>query len=293
VRRLQVEHLTLYRYARPVAFGEHRLMLRPRDSHDLRLIAAELTIEPAASLRWQHDVFGNSIALARFDPGALAATLGVVSRITVEHFPRASVDFPLAPEAETLPFSYGAEDLVDLGRTRVPHHPDPGGAVTAFARRYFTAATRGTTAYLLALTQGIQNEFAYRAREEEGVQAPAETLMRRSGSCRDFALLMMEAVRTLGLAARFVSGYLYDGRAVGAGQSLVGGGAPHAWVEVFLPGAGWQEFDPTNGLFGGENLIRVAVARDPAQAIPISGTYFGAPEDFLGLDVEVRVTPAP
>jgi transglutaminase-like putative cysteine protease len=100
---------------------------------------------------------------------------------------------------------------------------------------------------------------------------------------------MMEAVRSLGLAARFVSGYLCNRLPAGGGSELVGGGETHAWVQVYLPGAGWVEFDPTNGLVGGNDLIRVAVTRDPSQALPLSGTFAGAPGDFLGMSVAVEV----
>ena len=134
------------------------------------------------------------------------------------------------------------------------------------------------------MTTAIRRELRYEAREAEGTQSPVETLTRGSGTCRDFALLMMEAVRSLGFAARFVSGYLYDDQAVG-------GGATHAWVQVYLPGGGWVEFDPTNALVGGQKLVRVAVTRDPAQAIPVSGTWTGAPSDFLGMTLNVEAIP--
>ncbi|MBV8062653.1 MAG: transglutaminase family protein, partial [Nevskia sp.] len=140
------------------------------------------------------------------------------------------------------------------------------------------------------ISVAIKDQFEYRRREEMGTQTPLQTLELGGGSCRDFALFMMEAVRSLGFAARFVSGYLYDEALIGAASGVVGGGATHAWVQVFLPGAGWIEFDPTNALVGGHNLIRVAVARDAAQAAPLSGSYVGAPEDFIGMTVEVQVT---
>ncbi len=143
---------------------------------------------------------------------------------------------------------------------------------------------------LMEMTSRIKRQFAYAAREAEGVQTPLETLSLGSGSCRDFAVFMMEAARSLGLAARFVSGYLYDESLIGAGEGMVGGGTTHAWVQIFLPGAGWVEYDPTNALIGGRNLIRVAVARDASQAVPLAGTYVGKPDDFLGIQVEVTVT---
>jgi transglutaminase-like putative cysteine protease len=135
----------------------------------------------------------------------------------------------------------------------------------------------------------IRGQFAYKRREEVGVQSPVETLELGSGSCRDFAVFMMEACRCVGLAAQFVSGYLYDERLIDAAGGLVGGGATHAWTQVYLPGVGWVEFDPTNALVGGRNLIRVAVAREAAQAAPLAGSYTGKPTDFLAMDVNVEV----
>ena len=143
---------------------------------------------------------------------------------------------------------------------------------------------------LTAMTTAIKQDFAYARREEVGVQTPLETLALKSGSCRDFAVFMMEAVRSIGLAARFVSGYLYDENLIGAPTGLVGGGATHAWLQVYLPGAGWVEFDPTNALVGGKNLIRVAVARQASQAAPLAGGFTGAPDDFLSMHVTVEVT---
>ena len=144
-------------------------------------------------------------------------------------------------------------------------------------------------ALLAAITRAIQAEFRYEARDAEGTQPAPETLRRGAGACRDFALLMMEACRSLGIASRFVSGYLYDAEMVDAATAVVGGGATHAWCDVYVPGAGWVEFDPTNGLIAGRNLIRVAVARTPEQAVPIAGSWTGAPASFLGLNVEVEV----
>jgi transglutaminase-like putative cysteine protease len=141
---------------------------------------------------------------------------------------------------------------------------------------------------LAAMTQAIKERFTYVSRQEMGTQDPIETLKLGSGSCRDFAVLMMEAVRSLGLAARFVSGYLYVPEHGGGGR--VGGGATHAWLQVYIPGAGWIEFDPTNGVVGNRDLIRVAVVRDARHAVPLSGTWTGFPSDFLGMDVSVSVT---
>jgi transglutaminase-like putative cysteine protease len=287
-----VRHVSTYRYARPVRFGPHRLMMRPRDSHDVRLIDTKLTIAPApASLRWIHDVFGNSVALATFDTAA--TELRFESEIRLEQFPSDALDAPVEEFARTYPFSYSSDEIPDLGRTTERHHPDPDHALDAWAKPFATAEGGGgpveTLAMLARMSQAIKDRFVYAARDAEGTQTPAETLAAGSGSCRDFALLMMEAVRSLGFAARFVSGYLYDPAVDGGGVGMIGAGATHAWVEIYLPGAGWVEFDPTNGLVGTRDLIRVAVVRDPAQAVPLAGSWTGAPSDFLGLTVDVTV----
>lgn len=286
---LTVEHKTVYRYAQPVSFGEHRLMCRPRDSHDLRLIDTALSISPAASIRWLHDVFGNSIAIAQFS--APAQELVFTSSFQAEHYPVEPEELVIESYARHLPFSYAAEDASDLGRTRERHYPDPERKIDLWAKAFVQQDNGADTLELLKrMTQAIKQQFSYARREEMGTQSPAETLEKSSGSCRDFALFMMEAVRSLGLAARFVSGYLYDEKLVGADAGVIGGGATHAWVQVFLPGAGWIEYDPTNALVGGRNLIRVAVARDATQAVPLSGSYTGTPDDYLGMEVEVKVS---
>jgi transglutaminase-like putative cysteine protease len=286
---LHIQHRTTYLYDKAVQFGEHRLMSRPRDSHDLRLIDTALTIDPpASSLRWIHDVFGNSIAIATFDQAGEKLTFD--SGVWVEHYPVGPRKIVVEPYASRFPFSYSVEDAMDLGRTKERHYQDPQHRVDEWAKGILESTHEARTLDVLTeMASTIRKDFKYAAREEVGVQAPLETLELRSGSCRDFALFMMEAARSLGLAARFVSGYLYDEMLVSDG-ALVGGGATHAWLQVYLPGAGWIEFDPTNALVGGHNLIRVAVARDPSQAIPLAGSYQGEKEDFVSMSVEVTVT---
>ncbi len=286
---LHVNHKTTYVYKKPVKFGEHRLMSRPRDSHDLRLLNTTLVIDPpASSIRWIHDVFGNSIAIATFNQPA--ERLVFESGFRAEHFPTEAQALDVDSYATRFPFNYSAADAMDLSHTRDRHYPDPEHQVDTWAKAVLEATEGGATlAVLTAMTSAIKEQFKYVEREADGVQTPLETLELESGSCRDFAVFMMEAARSLGLAARFVSGYLYDEMLVGAPSGLVGGGATHAWVQVFLPGAGWVEFDPTNALIGGRNLIRVAVARDASQAAPLVGSYSGTPEDFVSMSVEVRV----
>jgi transglutaminase-like putative cysteine protease len=290
---LTVEHKTTYRYAKPVSFNQHRLMCRPRDSHDLRLLGTSLQISPQANIRWLHDVFGNSIAIASFSEPA--AELTFLSSFRAEHFPAKEHSILIEDYAQRLPFNYDAEDVSDLGRTRERHYSDPEHRIDQWAKAFVNGEDHGshtTLAVLTSITEAIKQQFSYAARDEMGTQTPIETLERGSGSCRDFALFMMEAARSLGMAARFVSGYLYDEKLVGADEGMVGGGATHAWAQIFLPGAGWVEFDPTNALVGGRNLIRVAVARDASQAVPLSGSYTGAADDYLGMDVEVKVALA-
>ena len=284
---LSVRHVTTYRYRQPVGFGEHRIMFRPRDSYDQRLIAATLAITPEPQgLRWLHDVFGNCVAVASFT--GRAATLRFECTITLDHTPESVPDFALAPNAAFYPFGYGVDDMPDLGRSIERQHPDPRNEVDAWARSFVPPEGLIATQDLLAnMTRSVRRNFAYLARSEKGVQDPVTTLRLKRGSCRDFAVLMMEAVRALGMAARFVSGYLYNPR--GDRDRHVGGGSTHAWVQVYLPGAGWIEFDPTNGIVGNRDLIRVAVARDPHQAVPLHGSFFGFPADDLGMTVEVDV----
>ena len=287
---LHVHHETIYRYANPVAFGPHRMMFRPRDSHDLRLVGTRLAIDPApAALRWLHDVFGNSVAVAVFDQDRRARELSIVSELDLEHYHSSLPDYEIEGYARTYPFSYSTSEVPDLARSIERHYPDPEHAVDRWAKGFVRVDGPTDTQDLLAwMTRAIKLTLTYEAREEEGTQAPAETLRKGSGSCRDFALLMMEAVRSLGLAARFVSGYLYSPSRDGGAN--VGGGATHAWLQVYLPGAGWVEFDPTNGIVGNRDLIRVAVARDPGQAVPLLGSWTGAPGDYLGMSIDVRVT---
>ena len=285
MKLLTVRHTTIYRYDAPVTFGQHRLMLRPRDSHDLRLVGAELTISPTGKLRWMHDVFSNSVALVDFDEPA--SELAIASKLTIERYALTRLDFAIAPEAESYPFMHSADDRADLGRLRDRHYPDPNGIVDAWARQFILETPANTFNLLATMNAAIRGSFAYNAREEEGTQTPVETLERKSGTCRDYALLFIEAARSLGFGARFVTGYLYD-PALDGGDAMQGAGATHAWAEIYLPGAGWVDFDPTNALIAGENLIRVAVTRDPSQAIPIGGTFAGDAK-YLGMEVEVTV----
>jgi transglutaminase-like putative cysteine protease len=288
---LTIHHKTEYRYAHPVAFGEHRIMLRPLPGHDLHLLSSSLEIEPRpASLRWIHDVFNNSVAIATFE--TLAQTLTFTSTATVEHTP--ADEFALTPDDEAYfyPFIYDDEEFPDLVQFVTPQYGDPNGELSGWARQFLNSGGPTPTFNILSgMTHGIREAFLYRRRHEHGTQHPLDTLQMRSGSCRDYALFMIEALRRLGIAARFVSGYLFvpGDSAQGNVDRHVGGGSTHAWVQVYLPSAGWIEFDPTNGIVGTRDLIRVAVARDPRQAVPLHGTYQGPADAFVGMEININV----
>ena len=283
---VSINHVTRYRYRRDVAFGEHRILVRPRESYDQRVLSAGLEIDPQpASLRWIQDVFGNAVAIARFDERS--DQLEVRGSAEVEHLPTGPGDIAVEPYARQYPFTYSAEDMPDLLRSIERHYADPGRELDEWAGSFLSGRTSDSTLDLLrAMTERIRDDFSYQRREEKGIQPPTETLRKSSGTCRDYAVLMMEAVRALGLAARFVSGYIYD---PDESKHRVGGHSTHAWVRVFLPGSGWIEFDPTNGIVGNESLVRVAVARDPGQVVPLSGTWKGIKGSQTDMSVEVKI----
>ena len=282
--RLAIHHRTTYRYARPVVLQRHRMILRPRGSHDITLLSSSLSCTPVADLEWTQDVFGNLIATGIFSQPAVE--LVITSEFMVEQSAVAWPVFRIAPEAHSFPFTYSSDDMAHLGVLRIPEHDDHEGRLGVWARAFVRGASTDTLSLLKDLNAGILGSVAYRVRDEEGTQTPLETLALASGSCRDIAALFIEAVRHLGVGTRAVSGYLFD-----AQQSVDDPGSTHAWAEVYLPGAGWIAFDPTHRRLGGANLIPVAVARSNRQIMPIVGGYIGAPGDFLAMDVAVRVRP--
>jgi len=286
VTLLEVTHRTIYRYDEPVGFGAHRILARPRDSMDQRLEDFRLDIKPEPTkVRWIHDVFGNGIAIAEFDERS--DTLEIVANMVLDHSPAAAPDFEIEDAARWHPFDYPEIYAADLEPTMRRQFPEQS-EVDRWARRFLSGSGRTETGHvLMTMTQAIRESFVYQARNEPGTQQPAHTLSRGIGTCRDFALLMIEAVRSLGFAARFVTGYLYSPMRE---MRNLGGGATHAWCQVYLPGAGWVEFDPTNAIIGTRDLIRVGVAREPGQAKPISGSFVGPRSSYKGMDVTVTVT---
>jgi transglutaminase-like putative cysteine protease len=288
---LNVRHTTVYRYSRPVALGDHRMMLRPRDSHDLRLIKTNLTFSTPATVRWLHDVFGNSVAIASFSQPA--AELRIESSLMLETYAAALPPFQITPDASRYPFIYSADDRIDLGRMLERQYPDPRDRLGAWARGFVRSNPTDTSALLADLNNGVKVQISYQSRETEGTQTPVETLIRGWGSCRDLAVLFIEAVRTLGFGARIVTGYLYRASADAGSPTATGAGTTHAWADVYVPGSGWITYDPTNGTIGGKDLIRVAVTRDISQAVPISGSFVGIPGSYLGMTVDVAVVSEP
>ena len=290
--KYDIVHTTTYSYTKPVKFGEHRVMFRPLDSHDLRVLATDLVVTPESSIRLIQDQFSNSVALVQ--PLSEAAELKIVCSFTIEHARSNNLELPLSPSAEFFPFSYSVDERYDLEHFLRPHYDDPEGKLITWARQLMNPeGPTGTRDMLVKMNQHIRDTFTYAARDDEGTQSPLETLDKSSGSCRDFALLMMEAARRLGVATRFVSGYLYD-PALDDGNpeaepQVTGAGSTHAWLQAYLPGAGWVPFDPTNNLLGGYQLLRVGVVRDPRQASPVSGSWIGEPASYLGMKVDVSV----
>jgi transglutaminase-like putative cysteine protease len=281
---LDVRHTTVYRYSRPVRLGDHRLMLRPRDSHDLRLIQTNLNLSPSASVRWIHDVFGNSIAIASFTEAT--TQLRIESNLRLETFALKRPAFQITPDAVSYPFIYSPDDRIDLGHMLDRQYPDPTDRLGLWARGFVRSNPTDTLALLADLNSGIAKWISYQSRETEGTQTPIETLDRGWGSCRDFAVLLIEAARCLGFGARVVSGYLYS-----PSTAAIGAGTTHAWADIYVPGSGWIAYDPTNGTIDSSDLIRVAVTRDISQAVPVAGSFIGASDSYLGMTVDVAVTP--
>ena len=283
-----IVHTTIYRYREPVSFGEHRVMFRPRDSHDQRVLATDLQVSPNAIVSMIQDPHSNSIALVQ--PLESATELKIVCSFTIEHAQSDAPAPPLSKSAEFLPFAYSPAERLDLEHYLRPHHDDPQGKLIAWTHQFLAGGGTTRTREMLAhMNRHIGQSLLYLPRDEEGTQTPLQTLALGSGSCRDYALLMIEALRRLGIAARFVSGYLYDASLDTGGDGMTGSGVTHAWLQAYLPGAGWVTCDPTNNLLGGSQLIRVGVVRDPAFAAPVSGSWYGEPNAYLGMSASVQV----
>jgi transglutaminase-like putative cysteine protease len=286
VAALKIHHKTTYRFHQPVRLGPHRLMLRPRENRDLRLMSNTLAITPAATVTWAQDVFGNAVGMATFTTMTDLLVIDSVADILVNA--AAWPVFDIDGSAINYPFRYADDEWTDLGTLTVLQEADPAGRLFNWARGFIRSNPTDTLSLLKDLSVGVAEHVRYQSREVEGTQTPTETLDRGWGSCRDFAALFAEAARSLGFGARVVSGYLYnpDRNSVGSTDA----GSTHAWAEVFVPGAGWITFDPTNRSVGGVNLIPVAVARSIRLVMPVSGSFLGMTDAFQGMEVTVSVT---
>lgn len=282
MKRLRITHLTEYRYHSPVTFGPHRALVRPREGHDVHIESSQLSISPASKMRWIRDMYGNSIANIEFLQSG--DSLRMFSEVVVAHYDENPLDFVIEPDAVSYPFQYQMDEQAELIPYRLSAFPRAAAGLRDWMLEFYKPGQLiGTFELLSRLNTAIFESFTYVRREEPGIQTPTQTLATRSGSCRDLATLMMEAARHWGFGARFVSGYLHT--APGATQH----GATHAWTEIYIPGAGWRGFDPTNNTFAGTKHVSVAVGRDPNRAAPLSGSWIGAPGAFAGLHVDVKV----
>jgi len=284
MKRMRIVHTTEYHYSEPVIFGPHRALLRPREGHDVHIASSRLDVFPEAATRWLRDIYGNSIVVLTFADSA--QKLSISSEVDVDLYYDNPIECLIEPTARLFPFQYSPEEQVELIPYRLPSYPYDGPALQTWLHDlYRPGQAVGTFDLLGNLNTHIYKCFEYRRREDPGVQLPHETLERRSGSCRDFAVLMMEAARHWGFGARFVTGYIQ----MGEGQH----GATHAWTEIYIPGAGWHGFDPTNNKLVGSEHVSVAVARDQANASPISGNWTGPGNAFSRMEVSVQVVPMP
>jgi len=284
---LTIRHVTTYHYRQPVAFGDHRMMLRPRDDEDQKVLESQLEITPGPShLVWTQDIFGNHVATARF--ADRASELRFESTIRVDQAPAGFRAADITKFARTYPFAYAAEDTPGYAHFTTPPsaHPMLNRWAAGFLREDGSA---DTYQLLVDMTQTIRRTFKHVARHEKGTFDPIQTLKLASGSCRDVAMLMIAALRSLGIAARFVSGYLH---LADDDDDQLTGGNTHAWIQAYIPGPGWVDFDPSSGMVGNQNLVRVAVAHKPHEAIPLQGTWTGSASDHLAMKVAVKVTAA-
>jgi len=284
---LKIQHRTSYHYDQPVVLGDHRVMVRPRESRDLRLVSSDLWVTPVCDIKWAQDIFGNAVATASFREMTDQLVIDAVAELELY-----TVDWPvfdIAVSAMTYPFRYSDDEWTDLGALAVPQYLDSAGRLRDWSKGFVLSSPTDTLSLLKDLCSGISTSIGYQSREAEGTQSPVETLDRSWGSCRDFAVLFIEAARSLGFGARIVSGYLYR-----SDQTVFGSddaGSMHAWAEVYVPGAGWITFDPTNRSVGGSNLIPVAVARDITQVVPVSGSFVSKTSRIHQMSVDVRVLP--
>jgi transglutaminase-like putative cysteine protease len=280
--KIRIRHRTTYNYSQSVTFGTHKILIRPREGHDLHIDSSVLEIKPAHMIHWMRDVNGNSIAKVDFTEQS--SQLMIYSELLLEHFDSNPFDFIVEDSAVNYPFIYEPDCQPELAAFMHIIYPKDTAQLREWLTQFWKPGDKiETIALLQRLNLHIYKNFQYQRRDESGVQTPAVTLQLNSGSCRDFATLFLEACRCWGLAARFVSGYMQ------CGATEAGGASTHAWAEVYLPGAGWKGFDPTSGIMTGSQHVTVAVARDPENAAPIAGSFVGPSNAFINIQVDVTV----
>jgi transglutaminase-like putative cysteine protease len=265
--RLAIHHETRYRYDRPVRLSPQLIRLRPAPHARQPIASYALRITPAAhTLHWQQDPFGNFLARVTFPEPTTAFTLEV--DLTCELLPINPFGFLLDDYAVSFPFDYTEELAADLAPLR--EVTENGPLLQAWLQYARSRPEPTTIAFLVALNQELSRRIDYTTRLEPGVQTAEETLALGRGSCRDSAWLLVQTLRQLGLAARFVSGYLIE--LAETADAASDAAELHAWAEVFLPGAGWVGLDATSGLLAAEYHLPLAGTRTPAAAAPVTGT---------------------
>lgn len=279
---LRIFHSSLYTYARPVQFGRHRLVVRPREGHDVRVEQMQIDVAPRHDLEWVRDVFGNSVALVDFlEP---AAELQIHAEVVVSRTLPFPIDMAFERRLVPYPLAYDVLETPFASAYQASSYPDDLDAVRAWlAGRFAIPDPEDAEESLYALGKAIHGAIKYRRRPEKGVQTPRQTIELASGSCRDLATLMLECARTLGVAARFVSGYL------NCPASEAGRAAMHAWVEVYLPLVGWRGYDPTLGEPVSLKHVVAGVSNHPRGVMPVSGVFGGTSADFLNLTANVKI----
>ncbi len=281
MQRYKILHRTYYNYTNEVMLGPHELRLRPREDYELRIESSSLKITPTATLLWHRDVENNSVAIASFDKPT--SQLLIESEVIIQQFNESPYDFLVTNYAVDYPFQYESEDQVLLSPYMTLPDPYLQDLLADWIALFWQQSESIQTYILLQrMASYIYANQNYSVREAPGVQSASETLSNGTGSCRDFAWLFMQAARCLGLAARFVSGYLQ------VLPTPIDNGATHAWAEVYLPGAGWKGFDPTLGKMAGSDHIAVAVARSPEAVPPVSGSFSGVASSTMDVGVWVN-----
>lgn len=288
--KFRVSHLTRYAYDRRVGFSPHLLYLRPRESSHQRLLHHRLSVQPDARICHLRDPHDNNHACAWFwEP---ADALCIRSEFELESDFANPFDFILKPHATRFPFAYEPVSDFALGPYLAPPYDETQLRLRAWLDEHFVERPTDTVAFLSALNRLLFEHLRYTRRQERGIQPSLTTLALGGGACRDYAVLFMELCRTLGLAARFVSGYMF----ADADDTHRTAGAMHAWAEVYLPGGGWRGIDPTHGVWTDENFIAVAHAAQAESINPIQGNIFAPGPARAELHVNVvveRLAPEP